>query len=79
MRTTLTLDDQIDQELRELAQRTGKSYKEVVNEALRKGAGLLAENLPLGSYSVVPLVSGFQPGVDTGKLNQLADELDAGL
>jgi hypothetical protein len=41
MRTTLTLDDDIDKLLRELAERRGLSFKQVVNEALRAGVAQL--------------------------------------
>ena len=37
MRTTLTLDEQIAKALKEVAHRTGKPFKQVVNEALRAG------------------------------------------
>lgn len=37
MRTTLTIDDQLARTLKEMAHRTGKTYKEVVNETLRAG------------------------------------------
>ncbi len=37
MRTTLTLDDQLARELKEVAHRSGKPFKEVVNETLRNG------------------------------------------
>jgi hypothetical protein len=41
MRTTLTLDDQVARDLKQLANRTGKALEVVVNETLR--AGLAAE------------------------------------
>lgn len=37
MRTTLTLDDDIAKRLKEIAYRTGRSFKSVVNESLRAG------------------------------------------
>ncbi len=37
VRTTLTLDDQIAKDLKEIAHRTGKPFKDVVNETLRNG------------------------------------------
>ena len=40
MRTTLTIEDHIARDLKELAHRTGKPFKVVVNEALQ--AGLVA-------------------------------------
>ena len=76
MRTTLTVDDRTDHMLRDLAQKQGKSYKEVVNEALLRGAMFLAENSPEGAYRVEPVSCGFVAGIDAGKLNQLADEIE---
>ena len=37
MRTTLTIDDRIAKALKDAAHRSGKSYKQVVNETLRAG------------------------------------------
>ena len=37
MRTTLTIDDRIGKALKELAHRTDKSFKQVVNETLERG------------------------------------------
>jgi hypothetical protein len=37
MRTTLTLDEDVAARLRLASQRTGQSFREVVNEALRRG------------------------------------------
>lgn len=41
MRTTLTIEDRIARTLKEIAHRSGKPFKEVVNQTLR--AGLAAE------------------------------------
>jgi hypothetical protein len=37
MQTTLTLDDELAEELEEVAHRAGKPFTDVVNETLRKG------------------------------------------
>jgi hypothetical protein len=37
MRTTLTLDDDVAAKLRAEARRTGRSFRDVVNEAIRRG------------------------------------------
>jgi hypothetical protein len=37
MRTTLTIDDRIGKALKDLAYRTDKSFKQVVNETLERG------------------------------------------
>jgi hypothetical protein len=76
MRTTLTLDFEIAERLRAEADLGKRSFKEIVNDALRRGLGL--EKTPLQKpFEVIPHSSPFLPGVDPGKLNQLADELEA--
>ena len=37
MRTTLTIEDALAKELKELVHRSGRSFKQVVNDALRAG------------------------------------------
>lgn len=37
MRTTLTIDDELAKQLKEIAYRTGRSFNSVVNESLRAG------------------------------------------
>ena len=37
MRTTLTLDDDVDAKLRAEARRSGRSFRETVNDVLRRG------------------------------------------
>jgi len=77
MRTTLTLDDDVEALLRRQAATLGVSFKEIVNRTLR--AGLSREMVPR-DVQVPRTIShsfGFRPGVDLDKLNQLADELEA--
>lgn len=77
MRTTLTLDDDLAGALKKRAHATGRSFKAVVNEAIRRGlstgSALLDEPEP---FRVQPHSCGFRPGIDTAKLNQLVDELE---
>ena len=40
MRTTLTLDDDLALKLKELVRSTDRKFKEVVNDAIRKGLSL---------------------------------------
>ncbi len=77
MRTTLTLDDDLAAQLRQIAQRSGESFKEVINSTLRRGLSHGAKPAPrLTRFRVQPKACGFRPGVDVTKLNQLADELE---
>ena len=77
MRTTLTLDDDLAAALKQQAQRMEQPFKQVVNDVLRRGLSpVLAEAEP--DYGVRPHNSGFRPGVDPLRLNQLNDSLEAG-
>jgi predicted aldo/keto reductase-like oxidoreductase len=74
MRTTLTIDNDIADSLKEQARLQGRPFKQVVNDALRRGLSQAAkEDLPV--FRVKPFPGGFQPGIDPLKLNQLNDEL----
>ena len=77
MRTTLTIDRDVVQLLRREMQRTGSSMKAVVNDALRVGPGIRGKSPQVARYRVQLRALGFRPGVDPGRLNQLADELEA--
>ena len=77
MRTTLTLDSDVAERLRQETASGKLSLKQVVNDRLRKGYGLNARrNLP--AFKVEPHASAYIAGVDRAKLNQLVDELEAG-
>jgi hypothetical protein len=77
MRTTLTLDDDVARRLKDLARRQRQPFKEVVNNALRRGLSAQDAAEQCEPYQVDTFGSGFRPGVDPLKLNQLLDELDA--
>ena len=76
MRTTLTIDDAIAADLKELAHRSKKSFKEVVNEALR--LGLSARQSPKRTpYRLRPASMGaVASGIDLDKALRLADSLE---
>jgi plasmid stability protein len=76
MRTTLTLDDDIAKTLQERARRSGESFKEVVNETLRRGLRGEKAASPLPRFEVKAKACGFGRGVDVLHLNQLNDELE---
>lgn len=76
MRTTLTLDDDLADSLKEQARLQNKPFKRVVNDALRRGMSPGTEEAPQPRYRVVPNRSGLAPGVDPMKLNQLNDQLE---
>ena len=77
MRTTLTLDEDLAVRLKQLARREGRSFKEVVNDAMRRGLAAQEVAEPAAAYTTDTFRSGFRAGVDPLKLNQLTDELEA--
>lgn len=75
MRITLTLDDDLADELKQRAKLLDAPFSQVVNDTLRRGLAPEApEDRPV--FRVRPLRSGFRPGIDPMKLNQLNDQLE---
>ena len=78
MRTTLTVDDGVANALKALARNSGKTFKAVVNEVIRRG--LMTGEKPVPDrepFRVESVRRGFLSGIDPLKLNQLVDELEA--
>jgi len=77
MRTTLAIDDDVAQALKDLSRKRGTSFKSVVNEVLRRGLTTGEKPSPtLEPFRVSSAPRGFRAGIDPLKLNQLADELE---
>jgi hypothetical protein len=77
MRTTLTLDRDVADRIKQEVRRTGRSFKATVNEALRLGLGVGGHRRKAARFVVEPHAFGFRPGVDVDRLNQLVDEMEA--
>ncbi len=77
MRTTLTIDPDVEQLLLREMRRTNGSMKAVVNDVLRAGLGVRGKPATAPRYRVEPHAFGFGPDIDRYRLNQLADELEA--
>ncbi len=77
MRTTLTLDPDVEQLLRREIRRTDSTMKAVVNDALRLGLGARGKPPRSPRYRVEPHAFGLKPGLDRDRLNQLVDEMEA--
>ena len=76
MRTTVTLDEDLAQALREEARETGRSLKRIVNETLR--AGMAARKAPAARrYRLTPVsLGGVVAGIDLDKALRLAEALE---
>lgn len=76
MRTTLTLDPDVAEQLEKEIRRTGKGLKTTVNDALRRGLRIGAEAPRSPRFEVRPHAFGVKPAIDLDRINQLVDELE---
>jgi len=74
MRTTLTLDDAVAARLKRLAHSRRASFREVVNEALRRGIADLTAPAKPKPYRTRARRLGAFKGIDPTRLGQLDDE-----
>lgn len=77
MRTTLTIDDDIAGQIRKVVASSGKSFKSIVNDALR--AGMAKDRIAEAAepYRLTPVSMGDVVGShDLDKALQLADRLE---
>jgi hypothetical protein len=77
MRTTVAIDDDLFEKLKEAAIKRRQPFTRIVNETLRRGLSAPSprrERRP--AFRVKPFDSAFQPGVDPLRLNQLLDDLE---
>ena len=72
----MTIDDDIADYLKERARLLNQSFKQVVNDTLRRGISPLYDEMQPSKFRVVPNRSGLATGVDPLRLNQLNDELE---
>jgi hypothetical protein len=70
MRTTLTIEDRLLADLKRLAHRSGKPFKQVVEEALRTGLAALEHPAP-APYRLQPESLG-QPRAEVDLIKALA-------
>ncbi|HET6192034.1 MAG TPA: hypothetical protein VFE59_34125 [Trebonia sp.] len=73
MRTTVTLDPDVEARLREVARERGVSFKEALNGAIR--AGLMASR-GAREYRTPSRSLGLRAGVNLDKALQLASDLE---
>lgn len=77
MRTTLTLDEDIAARLAAEARRSGKSFKDTVNEALRTGLDAAYRRPQAAPFQVNARDLGaLQPGLSLDSVARLLDDVD---
>ena len=76
VRTTVTLDEDVEQLLRQTMHRSRRGFKETLNAALRAGLRRGAPEAARAPFAVKARPMGLRAGIDPAGLNQLADELE---
>ena len=76
MRTTLTIEPDVAQEIRQRMADKKLTLKRVVNDALRAGLSKTGKKEKIPRFVVKPWPLGLMPGIDYDKLGQLLDRLD---
>jgi hypothetical protein len=76
MRTTVTLEKDVERMLREAMHRSRSSFKQTLNAALRTGLGAKAVPAKAGRFVVKARPMGLRAGYDPAGFNKLADDLE---
>lgn len=77
MRTTLTLDDDVATKLKSRARRTGRAFKDVVNETLRHGLATAPAPGPRTPFTVKARDLGrVKPGVTFDNIGDLLEQVE---
>ena len=80
MRTTLTLDEDVATKLTAEARRSGRSFREVVNETLRRGlAQRRATTAPQAFKVKARDLGGLRPGLSLDHVEELIEQVEGPL
>lgn len=77
-RTTLTLEDDVAERLQEESRRTGRSFKDVVNRAIRAGLDRQSGR-PVERFVVKARPMHAKPGMDFDDIEGLLDRIEGPL
>jgi hypothetical protein len=77
MRTTVTLDHDVERLLKEAMHRSRRSFKDTLNRALRAALGPAATPSDRPAFVLTARPLRLRPGIDPASFNKLADELEA--
>jgi hypothetical protein len=77
VRTTLTLDEDVAAKLTALARRTGRAFKDVVNDTLRRGLMTAPSSPARAPFRVeTRSLGGLRPGLDLDNVSDLLERVE---
>jgi hypothetical protein len=76
VRTTLTLEDDVAVRLKRESQRSGRSFKDVVNDLLRRGLGAKVPRRSETPFVVKARPLGVRPGLDYDNVADLLEQIE---
>jgi hypothetical protein len=76
MRTTVTLDPDVERLLKEAMRRHSKPFKQALNEAIRQGLSKSSSPAAKSTFVVKARPMGLRPGVDPARLGDVATDLE---
>lgn len=80
MRTTITLDDDVAAKLRSLARRSGRAFRDIVNDTLRRGLARPPAGSVRTPFRVAARDLGAQrPGVSLDNVAELIERIEGPL
>lgn len=76
VRTTLTLDDDVAAKLKAAARRSGRPFRDVVNETLRRGL-MTVRPARRARFKIIPRsLGGLRPGLRADNIAQLLEQIE---
>ena len=79
MRTTLTLDEDVRAKLETEMRKSGRSFKETVNEVLRIGLVARKQVRPAKPFKIRAKDLGLKPGYNLDKISELLEQIEGPL
>lgn len=76
MRTTLTLDEDVADKLKAESRRAGRSFRDIVNETLRRGLVSRRESSPRKPFKVKARDLGLRPGLSLDNVAELLEQVE---
>ncbi len=76
MRTTVTMDKDVERMLREAMHRSRSGFKQTLNAAIRAGLGQKAAPVTRRPFVLRARTLGLRAGLDPAGFNKLADDLE---